>query len=135
MAAVDFYCSEHTIPQSYTCGSNNTTVTVHGTGSSANRQHSISNKLTTDCRRLPILLEQEQRFMPNAFYMQKSVNEAERMDTLETVLQIEASVYILLFLLYYCSVCNGLCWSVFPILLLCVGDVCFNGALSTVYPQ
>ena len=83
MATIDFYCSEHTIPPSYTSRSK-TTTTHH-----SKQSHSISNKLVADHRRLAVLLEQEQRFMPNAYHMHKAVNECERMQLLETVLQIE----------------------------------------------
>ena len=89
MAAVDFYCTEHSIPQ--------LTHTIHSPSISSStalpysshRHHSISSKLTMDPRRLGIFLEQEQRFQPNAYHMHKAVNECERMQLLETVLQME----------------------------------------------
>lgn len=89
MATVDFYCSEHSIPQlTHTIHSPSNTSTAL-LPCSSQRHHSISSKLTMDPRRLGIFLEQEQRFQPNAYHMHKAVNECERMQLLETVLQIE----------------------------------------------
>lgn len=50
----------------------------------------VSSRLHNDNRRLPIFLEQEDRFLPNASYfaqVQKIVGEAERMQTLEIMFE------------------------------------------------
>ena len=93
MATIDFYCSEHTIPPTYSSRSKSTSTTA--TTHCSKQSHSISNKLAADDRRLAVLLEQEQRFTPNAYNMHKAVNECERMQLLETLLQIEVRLFIL----------------------------------------
>ena len=122
MAAVDFYCSEHSIPQ--------LTHTIHSPSTStalpcgSQRHHSISSKLTMDPRRLGIFLEQEQRFQPNAYHMHKAVNECERMQLLETVLQIEVrpsmELLFLLFIAILVSLPLCCCVLILAHLLLCV---------------
>ncbi|KAL5475838.1 hypothetical protein EMCRGX_G025707 [Ephydatia muelleri] len=50
----------------------------------------VSSKIYNDNRRLPIFLEQEDRFLPNASYfaqVQKIVGEEERMQTLEIIFE------------------------------------------------
>lgn len=50
----------------------------------------VSSKIHNDNRRLPIFLEQEDRFLPNAGYfaqVQKIVGEEERMQTLEVIFE------------------------------------------------
>ena len=88
MATVDFYCSEHSIPQlmTHTIPSPSTSAALPY---SSPRHHSISTKLTMDPRRLGIFLEQEQHFQPNSYHMHKNVDECERMQLLEAVLQME----------------------------------------------
>lgn len=51
----------------------------------------VSSKIYNDNRRLPIFLEQEDRFLPNASYfaqVQKIVGEEERMQTLEIIFEV-----------------------------------------------
>lgn len=51
----------------------------------------VSSKIHNDNRRLPVFLEQEDRFLPNASYfaqVQKIVGEAERMQTLEIIFEV-----------------------------------------------
>lgn len=94
MATVDFYCSEQSIPQlmmTHTIPSPSTSAALPY---SSQRHHSISTKLTMDPRRLGIFLEQEQRFQPGSYHMHKSVDECERMQLLEAVLQMEVCTYI-----------------------------------------
>ena len=84
MATIDLYCSEHTLPQTSTC-----TTTEDAANHCRRRDHAISDKLDTDYRRLAVLMEQEQRFMPNAYHLRKVVNERDRALLLETILQME----------------------------------------------
>ena len=91
MATIDFDCTEHTLPQTSSC-----TTTEDPSLHCRRREHAMSTKLDIDDRRLAVLMEQEQRFMPNAYHLRKVVNERERALLLETILQIEVSKVLIL---------------------------------------
>lgn len=91
---MELLCTEHTMmPQSTSSGYphshivSNVTTRLLCTEQSPHLQ-AVSTKLHNDQRRLGTYLDQETRFMPNVFQMQKLLNEDERTQMLEIIYEV-----------------------------------------------